>query len=451
MRVFRALGLRAGLTVGLVSVLLCGSSFLVVSRAVSASAATSQVRCLPPSRTCLSGGTSNQSLAPTQVQSGGTSVPLKSKLAGTGGTKTLIYGLGDNASGCPDPTGPGCQVQFLQSTLEADGYAVDYSSTLPADISQYKVIWQLGSPTSIFEVLPPGDIPRLVSFAQGGGGLFLTGEYHGCCGIDASDSSIVQGVLPSGNGIQVDDGSVFGSGPAQVNPSVAGGVAKTPNQLSTWTFAGSGAMGGVPPKNQFTTYSGHVTGAVWPRTSSHGPLALLMDSDWLSPGYRDDTSAAAMIQNLEDFLANTGSSPKTKTSTHKYCAPQIEPQVIGTSEVKFKPCMTVTTAHNGLSASSVSLVPPANTTKAGGCPSFIAHVDSSLVCNVSGSGSYANGTGVTDYVNMELAWDNSTPAGPIIVTLLEWDTMTLSVTTNAKGQGQASSVVTYVSSETITS
>jgi hypothetical protein len=223
-------------------------------------------------------------------------------LAGTGGAKILIYGLGDNANGCADPTQPGCQVQFLQSTLEAEGYAVDYSSTLPADISQYKVIWQVGSPTSIFEALPPEDIPRLVSFSQNGGGLFLTGEYHGCCGIDASDESIVQGVLPSGNGIQVDDGSVFDFGPAQVNPSAAGGVATTPNQLSTWTFAGGGAISGVPPENQFTTYSGHVTGAVWPGTGSHGPLALLMDSDWLSPGYREDTSAAAMIQNLEEFL-----------------------------------------------------------------------------------------------------------------------------------------------------
>jgi hypothetical protein len=416
--------------------------FVVSVRTESASAATSQARCLPPSRNCLSGGTSNQSVAPV-AKSTGTSVASKSRVAGKGGTKTLIYGLGDNASGCPDPTEPGCQVQFLQSTLEADGYAVDYSSTLPADISQYQVIWQFGSPTSIYEALPPGDIPRLVSFSQGGGALFLTGEYHGCCGIDASDESIVQGVLPSGNGIQVDDGSAFTSGPAQVNPNVTGGVATTPNQLSTWTFAGAGAIGGVPPNNQFTTYSDHVLGAVWPRTSSHGPLALLMDSDWLSPGYREDTSATAMIQNLEDFLAKTGPPSKNKKSTYKYCTGSLNPLIIGPSEVPFDPCMKVTDAYNGVSASSVKIVPPKitkHTTHSGGCPSSDSVFYSSLVCTESKPANYttpgATGTSVTDYVTMTLIWDNvsvitSTPT-------IEEDTLTMNVTTLPDGSNKGS-------------
>jgi hypothetical protein len=58
---------------------------------------------------------------------------------------------------------------------------------------------------------------------------------------------------------------------------------------------------------------------------------------------------------------------ETKTSTYKYCA-KGEPQSIGTSEVNFKPCMTVTDSYNGMSASSVSIVPPPNSRKAGGMP-----------------------------------------------------------------------------------
>lgn len=139
-----------------------------------------------------------------------------------------------------------------------------------------------------------------------------------------------------------------------------------------------------------------------------------------------------------------------KTSNHKYCASKTEPVEIGPSEVTFKPCMTVTDAYNGTSAYNVSILPPANSTKAGGCPQYIAHLDSSLACTVTGSGSYASGSSVTDYVNMDLEWDNSTVAGPIVVTELETDTMKISVTTSAKGQHTASSVVTFGSKQIIT-
>ena len=164
-------------------------------------------------------------------------------------------------------------------------------------------------------------------------------------------------------------------------------------------------------------------------------------------------SYGTSVAGTDDYPVRGGSpvpgAAKTKQPSHKYCAARTGPQEIGSTEVKFKPCMRVTDAFNGNSATPVSIEPPPNMTKPGGCPSYVAHLASSLACEVTGQGSYANGSGVTDYVNMTLNWDESVDAVYVLVTELETDTMTLAVTTTPTGQRTGSSTVTFVSKEII--
>jgi hypothetical protein len=148
------------------------------------------------------------------------------------------------------------------------------------------------------------------------------------------------------------------------------------------------------------------------------------------------------------FTATFGKAPKTSTHTHKYCA-MAHPREIddGKSEVRFKPCMTVTDAHDGVLAYNISIMPPANSTASGGCPEDQAHLLSELECEITEVGSRASGSGVTDYVNMNLRWSSTTPFEGHVVSEREKDTMTLSVTTTAAGQHTGSGVVTFVSKE----
>jgi hypothetical protein len=56
-------------------------------------------------------------------------------------------------------------------------------------------------------------------------------------------------------------------------------------------------------------------------------------------------------------------------------------------------------------------------------------------------GNYNNGSSTTDYVTMKLSWDSSTDGYAVLITELEEDTMTFSVTTSATGVRTVSSVV----------
>jgi hypothetical protein len=141
---------------------------------------------------------------------------------------------------------------------------------------------------------------------------------------------------------------------------------------------------------------------------------------------------------IEDIslIQSVGRTPKPKKTTYKYCARKTPPLELGPSEVKFAPCMRAQTTYNGVSASSVSITPPANSKKLGGClepPGLLVHGASSLLCEVKHKGSYTNGSGVTAYVTMELLWDESVCVETFCLTELEWDTLTLSVTTSATG------------------
>ncbi len=164
-------------------------------------------------------------------------------------------------------------------------------------------------------------------------------------------------------------------------------------------------------------------------------------------------SVSGENQGIEDIslVQSASRTPKPKKKTYKYCA-AMTPQSIdaGHSEVAFKPCMKATDTYNGVSVSTVSITQPPNSTKSGGCPSIHSHGFSKLECEVTKVGSHASGSSVTDYVNMNLTWSSSTPLGGYgVVTEIEKDTATLSVTTTADGHQTGSNVVTFVSQQVI--
>ena len=176
----------------------------------------------------------------------------------------------------------------------------------------------------------------------------------------------------------------------------------------------------------------------------------------LSGGLIATQSVSGENQGIEDIslVQSATRTPKPKKTTYKYCAPRTQPLELGPSEVKFAPCMKAQSAYDGVSASSISITPPRNSKTLGGClepPGLLIHGASSLRCEVKHKGSYASGSGVTAYVTMELAWDESVCVETFCTTELEWDTMTLSVTTSATGKNTGTTSDTVIRKEIITS
>jgi len=143
-----------------------------------------------------------------------------------------------------------------------------------------------------------------------------------------------------------------------------------------------------------------------------------------------------------------GSSVPPRVSTFTYCTPRVKPRAM-TTEVDFRPCMRVSDAYNGSSATTRSVTPPTNSRRSGGCPSYIAHLFSSLGCEVTKVGHHSSGSGTTDYVTMKLSWATSTDGYAVLITELEEDTLTLSVTTSATGARTVSSAVALDSHQQI--
>lgn len=161
-------------------------------------------------------------------------------------------------------------------------------------------------------------------------------------------------------------------------------------------------------------------------------------------------AVAPMMEGASLVLFYSGGSAP-RTSTYTYCARRTQPTAIGRSNVNFIPCMKVTDDYNGTRADSVRIQPPADSRAHGGCPSFIATAFSSLICKVTGTSNHAAGSSVVDQVTMRLDWDNNVfisagQYGSCILTLLETDTMTMTVTTSASGARKGSSLVKFVSS-----
>jgi hypothetical protein len=180
-------------------------------------------------------------------------------------------------------------------------------STLPADLSAYGSIWQVGA----FSPLSDSDRTRLAQFLARGGGLYLTGERQCCPDLNTAAQNLLRAVVAGGSGITVGSTQDFFFRTAAFNAGARDGVTTTPNVLTTWSPAAPGEMFGVTGANVLATIDSAVVAGVWGSgdlLGSAGRIVLMMDVDWLS---NDDSLAICdvqcrrrIVENLAAFVAD---------------------------------------------------------------------------------------------------------------------------------------------------
>jgi hypothetical protein len=221
------------------------------------------------------------------------------------GSDVLIAGSGDYGDTTPDTN--------LAKILTGAGYNVTQTASLPSDLSKYGSIWYV-------DTNPPSDAEEssLIQFAESGRGLYLTGERPCCEALNQADSTIINSLVHVQGGIGVGGvGDVCDcEQPLPVNTSAVGGVGTHPFSLTTWRPSAPGGMTNVPANNVLTYYqdgSGNrtTTGAVWPADpgTGIGPLAILMDINWLEPGHADAATEPDVAQNIAFFLSGLAVPP----------------------------------------------------------------------------------------------------------------------------------------------
>lgn len=212
------------------------------------------------------------------------------------GARVLVFG-GDAVDYTDQYAAPS-----LQNCLALFGYQADLSTSLPHDLTPYKAVFFVNA----YHPLTADEQNQLVAFEQGGGGLFLSGEWYECC---SPQNQSIQDLLNSLLGAGAPDltAPVFSEGESQVNPNVVGNLASYPNELTTLFGAALGSIVTVGPENVFFTGNNDPTAAAWLGTQtangSGGNIVVLMDTNWLQSGYSDPATAPAIVQNIAYFIA----------------------------------------------------------------------------------------------------------------------------------------------------
>lgn len=208
----------------------------------------------------------------------------------------------------------------LVSRLQSLGHTVTTSATLPADLSPYDVIWHVGA----FNAVTAAEQTRLAAFLAAGGGLHMTGERPCCDTMNGSWTTFVRSVVVGGSSITIgnqgDINSMTGTywRPYAVNPDATGGLATTPNAVSTLFLNAAGGIVGLSDRENVlaegrSQWTGAVTavGAVWDSedlVGGAGRLTLMMDVNWFASLAEEDD--AALVENIQTFLqGGSGARP----------------------------------------------------------------------------------------------------------------------------------------------
>jgi hypothetical protein len=226
-----------------------------------------------------------------------TEAQIKSNSAPTGLKSTLVW--------APDSCDSSCSqsASTMQDELTALGYDSTQLTSLPADLSSYGAIFFVDA----YHPLTSDEISQLTAFEKGGGGLFLTGERECCTAQNATVQTLLNGILKSSNLDLTSITDPVGSDPQAINPDTIDGLATTPNVLTTWTPSATGGIVGVSGANVFiASPSGVALAAAWDTQSTvaidGGRIVVMMDVNWLNPGYDDPTTVPQIIENIAAFL-----------------------------------------------------------------------------------------------------------------------------------------------------
>ena len=229
-----------------------------------------------------------------------------------GHADVLVAGTGDLGSTEPNDN--------LTQLLSSAGYSVTESATLPGDLSGFGQVWWVDAtpPTS-------GEQSQLISFAESGKGVFLTGENDPCCSsLNAADQSMVNSIV-SGDGITVGGQNVCCAGtpiPYPVNSGVVGNLATQPRTVASWTATFPGGISGMPDSSVFAYYqpgditTRQVVAAAWDgsTTVGNGRLVLFMDINWAEAAWRA-ANWSDVAQNVAFFLSGLTSPPGPVVTT----------------------------------------------------------------------------------------------------------------------------------------
>ena len=173
---------------------------------------------------------------------------------------------------------------------------MDNLAALPADLSNYKVIWDVS-----FSPLSASEQTQIINFLISGHGVHFSGEKLGYDSMNASFQYVINNVLSVG-GVNVGVTGGQPLAPFAFNGSSIDGITSTPNLLSSWIPQIPGGMSGnITSAHVLATGGGMPVGAAWDEhdmSSGKGRLSILMDGDWLSgPGEKQ------AVENLQVFLS----------------------------------------------------------------------------------------------------------------------------------------------------
>lgn len=255
-----------------------------------------------PSGLTLGSGTGVVSGVPTAVGTTDLTATVKDNQGGTRSAKltlvvnptpprdkVLVYADGDEGYGIPN----------VAKTLRDTGAEVVEATSLPADLSGYKSIWN----PSRYGWSDAEEL-RVAEFVADGGAAYLTGERPCCEDLNASVQNVLRQVLTDQNVVIGQSGDV--SGPFTFNPAASNEITQTPNVLNVFEPKAPGAisgMSGVDARNVFARSQSVAIGGVWAEgdmKTGRGRIVVLMDINYLA-----ENSRTPIIENIQHFLSKT--------------------------------------------------------------------------------------------------------------------------------------------------
>lgn len=192
--------------------------------------------------------------------------------------------------------------QGVLRDLLAPGYQVDVSESLPEDLSPFKAIVHL----DVRNPLTSAEQDRLRQFVRNGGGLMLTGERPCCEETNSAVSSLAYSIIKGNITVGGQPEPCRCTIDAAVRLDAPGGIATTPNRLTTWHMLAPGGIANIDSRNILATGQGdQIVAAAFESTDiigNRGRLVVAMDVNWL--GSNRGETATAIVQNVAQYLTH---------------------------------------------------------------------------------------------------------------------------------------------------
>jgi MYXO-CTERM domain-containing protein len=218
--------------------------------------------------------------------------------------KVLVYQHQNMEIDGADAAGP--IVADLLETLEHDvTREISLTAALPSDLSGFDVVWVL----QVFETTGVQQT-TLVDFVNAGGGLYLTGENHGCCAsVKASIQNIINRLTPDITSI----GNAGEMGEEWVAATDTWGLTTTPNSVPTLLTKNTGSMAKIPARSQvYKDSAGDKIGvAAWTGeylTKGGGCVVVNMDSSFWLEALHPEIDKTPYVENVQHFLRTCADS-----------------------------------------------------------------------------------------------------------------------------------------------